>query len=143
MKNLFLLLIILSITACNNKFVSYKTTLHNEDLPNECNGLVQEINVNWLKNNKINLYKVENDEFILKRLVFYYTVKEKCITQLDTSQIIQLFGEPSERKLGQFNYFMDKDCFNPYPTQCKYLEVRFNDNGQILKLDESGAALMN
>jgi hypothetical protein len=38
---------------------------------------------------------------------------------------------------------MDKDCFNPYPIKCKYLEVQFDNNGKVLKLDESGVALMN
>jgi hypothetical protein len=143
MRNSFLLLIILFVVACNNKFILHKAALKNEDLPTECEGLVKEINTNWLKNDKANLYHLQNEEFIIKRLVFYYSVKEKCITQLDTSQIIQLFGKPNERKIGQFHYYMDKDCFNPYPIKCKYLEVQFDNNGKVLKLDESGVALMN
>lgn len=136
-------MITLILLGCNNKFILQPINLQESDLPKECTGLIEEINTNWLKNNKANIYGLENKEFILKRLVFYYSVENKCITQLDTSQIVQLFGEPSNRKNHVYHYYFNEDCFNSYPSDCNYFEVYYDYNGQITKVDKGGISIMN
>ena len=142
MKNIFVFLcIIIFSIGCNDSFFLMKTIMNYENLPSECEGLIDTINKNWKRSKKFGYYITEEPSFIMNKLVIQYKLKNNCFLQLDTLQIQQLFGEPNKKEKSEYQYFLEKDCFDIHKS-CRALVFTFDKRGNIINTDEGGRKII-
>jgi hypothetical protein len=138
---MFLCAIITFSVSCKDSFYLANTTMKNDNLPSGCEGLIDVINKKWKKSKQFGYYTIE-PSFIMNELVIPYKLKSNCFLQLDTLQIIKLFGEPNNRTIYEYQYFLEKDCFDIHKS-CRALVFEFNKNGKIINADEGGRRVIN
>jgi hypothetical protein len=75
-------------------------------LPDECKGIVDLLNENWGKDKEHNYYHAKNNIITLLENDYH-----NCINNMSESNIIELFGYPSEKDKVVLTYKLNEECF--------------------------------
>lgn len=125
------ILIVLLLTSCSSKFHVQSANISQDQLPENCQGIVDIVNSGWLKHKKSNC---RFDNSIYKKLEIEYG---SCLKSMDKSQIILLLGNPDSIENQFFYYFFDEKCTNESRASQKYLMIGFDKFDKVYFI-ESG-----
>jgi hypothetical protein len=102
-------------------------------ITNSCPQLIPFVNADWKKHKKNGLYYYDDKFFMKLKKEF-----EPCIQHLKKSDIIDLFGTPSEDlNDGSLNYYLNLKCIDNSLGICHYLTFIYDtENMKVLTFME-------
>jgi hypothetical protein len=120
MKRIVLLLIITAL-GCNPRFIKYKATVSEADLPESCKGLIGLLEEGWSKRKGRKCHYYNGIEVKIQNRY------KDCLTGMTKEQVQSIFGEPDAiERSWIFFYNFHKTC----PKQMRsynQLRIEFKD----------------
>ena len=113
-----MLFMVISMVSCS--FKSVKPTLEQEELPAICDGLIYTVKKNWKQHQRLRYF--EYNEVFLTTLQRDYI---DCLMNLKKTDIISLFGKPTEDLVEGIYYSLKESCMGTLPHDCKILLFQF------------------
>ena len=113
------MLIILLLTSCSKKFHVQMSNIKQDVLPENCQGIVNLVNTQWLKHKRSDC---RFDNGIYKKLETEYG---PCLKSMNKSQIILLLGNPDKIENQFYYYYFDEKCTNESRASQKFLKFGF------------------
>lgn len=129
MKRIILLLIITTL-GCSPRFIKYKASVSEADLPESCKGLIEMLEEGWLKKKG---RKCHYNNSIQVRIANGY---KDCLMGMSKEQVQSIFGDPDATESWLFFYNFHGTC-PKYMNSYQQLRIEFKD-GKVSAVEWSG-----